>query len=337
MNNLPRNLIYADQPVLKPYINGNELNKALYQAVISIRKSMTHPIARLYCSDWIEPRTVDVFNHAYYLCVLASNDDRCPHYFSKLSQHAISSTAMQMAIAILSLQSEKSDRVQCFLDQHEKKLRMPFLGVVNKFREQGRTVRMNFALRKLQPELLEGVDWERITAGFDAATIERIVAFWPDVTERNTVCRSIWQAYRQSPSQQMPHICVDDRFFGRLMGEDVQPHKPDDLVMDIPVDSLVACLEGREVGADDHGWVRKIVDYAKDRITWAEARPFRDMLNYMLRGTTDTSLFALVDEIEQHHLQAQKKETSIERVGTFIASVGTLNELKQTSVPKQLQ
>ena len=329
MINLPRKLVYDEQPVLKNYLSGNELNKALYHVVLDVRNGQMRKgmFTRLFSERelWCETRSVDVFNHAYYLCILAANDLQFSRYFCRVERYGISYYASQMAIAILALQAEKTWNVRSFLHENENKLRHPFLSVVEKFRAQGRTFKMNFALRELKRESLEQVDWEKVTAGFDSKTIQRIIGFWNDDSDRRAVCERIWCAYRISPRNNMPYVGVDDSFFlGLLKNMKTTEITSVEEIHEEEVEVLPEKLTTSS--SENYDWVRQVVDYAKNRHDWPEAKPISEMLNHLLRGKGDKALFDMVDEIELHFHQLKKRsDVNIDQAGNVFVNPQNVN------------
>lgn len=328
MINLPKILIYQDRTDLQDYLDGNELNKALYDALLPLvtGNSILNMISQALSLRNV--RILAAFNRAYYLCTLADNDPDACLYIADYRNYDYDYDAYGMALAILSLQRNPSDNVRCVLKSCKRDLIPPYCMVVQSFRDRGKTFDMNFSVRLPDLDSLV-IDWEKATRGFDRSTIERLVGLGADCAESRALCRKIWDAYKASSRQNMPHVEVNDSFFStiyyqRYGGEPenlniVEKDKPslqENTQTEVPV----------IVPTDDRYWVRRVVDYAKGCYDWAEAKPFRDMLNHLLRGTADDGLFSMVDEIEAHFHQTKKQNSvNIDQAGNVFVNPQNVN------------
>ena len=82
----------------------------------------------------------------------------------------------------------------------------------------------------------------------------------------------------------------------------------------------------RQVHAEPIFTLSEIVEYAKTRVTWEDARPIVAMLNAMLRGCATPVDFQLVDSIEKEFLnrmmvgiQVKNAEIEVKSPGNYIA------------------
>ena len=82
----------------------------------------------------------------------------------------------------------------------------------------------------------------------------------------------------------------------------------------------------RLVHAEPTFTLSTIVEYAKTRVTWEEARPIVEMLNRMLRGCASREDIQLVDSIEEEFMnrmmvgiQVKNAEIEVKSPGNYIA------------------
>ena len=214
MINLPRKLIYTSKQNINHYINGNELNKALYEALFSV-VARNSKIENPSSIKLINGRILETFNRAYYLCTLAVNDPDALMYISDYHYYDNDCDAYGMALVILSLQRNKNERVQHILQNHGEDMTSLFKVIAQRFNNQGITFDMDFSIRLSQVDKLD-VDWEKATRGFEREIIERLIGLGKDNTEKRTICRKIWDAYKASSRQDMPYAVVNDNFFKTL-------------------------------------------------------------------------------------------------------------------------
>lgn len=333
MISLPRELIYQDRKSIDDYTSGNELNKALHRELFGLlceRNKIRMAVECLLGTAFAD-KILDAFNRAYYYCILVENDRNAAYDLVYLASSSIDDfDVFCMALAILSLQRNMSRNVEDFLCSNADKLIPPFSGVVHRFRAEGKTFDMNFSIRLPDPASLE-LDWEKATHGFSKKTIGKLVALGKDAGECRILCRKVWDAYRASPHRDMPHVEADEAFFEEICARydgvwvwsgpeegAPMPELPSvaEPVAELPVPSA----------PDDSYWVRKVVDYAKGRHDWTEAKPFREMLDHLLRGTGTPGLFGMVDEIEEHFRRKEQPNVlNLETAGNVIVGPHNVN------------
>lgn len=217
MINLPRQLIYQDRHVLEDYTAGNELNQALYDALRSIK----HPsllqrwkgVPALSDDDILR-----IFNDAYYLCMVMSNDERYILHNSRFREQVSSVYAWQVALVILSLQKHLTQNAKkhLYLYKCRNEITEPFLHVLDSFIKRGSAFWMNFHLQLPDVYTLE-IDWEVATRGFNVDIIKGILRLWSDVRNRLSVCRKIYNELAISPRRDMPQYSMVFLYLARLM------------------------------------------------------------------------------------------------------------------------
>lgn len=217
MINLPRQLIYQDRHVLEDYTAGNELNQALYDALRSIK----HPsllqrwkgVPALSDDDILR-----IFNDAYYLCMVMSNDERYILHNSRFREQVSSVYAWQVALVILSLQKHLTQNAKkhLYLYKCRNEITEPFLHVLDSFIKRGSAFWMNFHLQLPDVYTLE-IDWEVATRGFNVDIIKGILRLWSDVYDRREVCRKIYDVLRDSPRRDMPQYSMSYLFLERMI------------------------------------------------------------------------------------------------------------------------
>lgn len=217
MINLPRQLIYQDRHVLEDYTAGNELNQALYDALRSIK----HPslLQRWKGAPALSDDDIlRIFNDAYYLCMVMSNDERYILHNSRFREQVSSVYAWQVALVILSLQKHLTQNAEkhLYLYKCRYEITEPFLHVLDSFRKRGSTFWMNFHLQLPNVYTLE-IDWEVATRGFNVDIIKGILRLWSDVRDRLSVCRKIYNELVISPRRDMPQYSMSYLFLKRMI------------------------------------------------------------------------------------------------------------------------
>lgn len=217
MINLPRQLIYQDRHVLEDYTAGNELNQALYDALRSIK----HPsliqrwkgVPALSDNDILR-----IFNDAYYLCMVMSNDERYILHNSRFREQVSSDYAWQAALVILSLQKHLTQNAKkhLYLYKCRNEITEPFLHVLDSFIKRGSAFWMNFHLQLPNVYTLE-IDWEVATRGFNVDIIKGILRLWSDVHARLSVCGMIYDVLSNSPRRDMPQYSMSYLFLERMI------------------------------------------------------------------------------------------------------------------------
>lgn len=310
MINLPRELIYQDCKNLKDFVNANELYKALYDYLDDELSRMKDPSLGRRMADgrFRDEFILSAFNDAFYFCILVFNDANAVNLWENYS----SVYSRQTILVILSLLRNKNDSVDKMLDRFSPRLRPCYKDIVNDFKAKGQTFYM-----KLTPRLPDlnspDNDWGKLTKGFDKEMIWEILGLWKDNKDKCKVCNKIWDAYRCSATYGLLFVELDDNFFKELieMYFDSEPSP----VLPVTTSS-----------SENYDWVRQVVDYAKNRYDWSEAKPFSDMLNYLLRGKGNQALFDMVDEIELHfHQEKKRSDVNIDQAGNVFVNPQNVN------------
>ena len=123
----------------------------------------------------------------------------------------------------------------------------------------------------------------------------------------------------------MPYVGVDDSFFlGLLKNMKTTEITSVEEIHEEEVEVLPEKLTTSS--SENYGWVRQVVDYAKNRHDWPEAKPISEMLNHLLRGKGDKALFDMVDEIELHFHQLKKRsDVNIDQAGNVFVNPQNVN------------
>lgn len=317
MINFPRQLIYQNRQDIEDYITGCELNKAVYDF---IGEKLPH----------FHPRMLGIFNDAYCLCIMIAGDINFRHnkkyYFRKLEMESspeACSIALSVAYVILAFLSKKTMPVLEFLAFYHYDLLEPLSGFCDDFCKRG--IMYDLDLRPCpccaDDGSLEHLDWRSVTDGFDRVNILKVVDLWHRKEDKLKVLARIQKAMCPSGTE---NGVASPRFMDWLRRTIGGTHTFDLHPRMLQVQETEnRCTEG-VAGVDDSDWVRKVVDYAKGQLNWEEAKPFRDMLNHLLRGSGDENLFEMVDEIEKHfHQKEQQRGLHIGQVnGPVIGSTG---------------
>ena len=290
MINLPRKLIYQPRTDIKDYIEGNKLNKALYEYLDKELSLLKDPRfgRKMVDKTWRDIYILRFFNDAYYFCILASCDNRAMDFFRKEKDEYV----FQISLVILSLQQCKNDLVERVLEQSKGELKPSYKAIIEAFRKEGITFRMN--LRPMLPDLNNpSVDWQLLTDNFSQKVIPNVIELWKEEDKKRKVCSNIWDAFRNSSEYGKLEVELDDTYFEDLMKTLSTPE-------DTEMEEQEECSPVHLSVDDEYAWVRMVVDYAKGRRDWLEAEPFHKMLNHLLRGTSNLEVFKMVDEIELH-------------------------------------
>lgn len=202
---------------MEDYTAGNELNQALYDALRSIK----HPsliqrwkgVPALSDDDILR-----IFNDAYYLCMVMSNDERYILHNSRFREQVSSVYAWQVALVILSLQKHLTQNAKkhLYLYKCRNEITEPFLHVLDSFIKRGSAFWMNFHLQLPNVYTLE-IDWEVATRGFNVDIIKGILRLWSDVRDRLSVCRKIYNELVISPRRDMPQYSMSYLFLKRMI------------------------------------------------------------------------------------------------------------------------
>lgn len=304
MINLPRQLIYQDRKSVNEYVNKNRLNDAFYVVLFHKFSKYSSVKDDEIRTKLIDNQVLDIFNRAYYLCVLANVDKDAHLYIADYHNYDNDCDAYAMALAILSLQRNPSLNIAHVLQCYGNDIIAPYSEVVRNLRAEGCFFDMDLSVHLPALEELD-INWDTATKSFTREAIEKIVGLGANYEEKHDLCQRIWDAFQQSSSYGQSNAKVNDRFFKELR-ERLYHCK---LMESAPV---VAPVKKQEQlpASDEHYWVRKVVEYAKKRANWQEARPFFDMLNQLLRGETDAELFTMLDELEAHFNQKQKRKNA---------------------------
>lgn len=215
MINLPKQLVYQPRRDIADYTTGNELNRALYNALKSIR----HPsfFQRMMGVPALSDEDIlRIFNDAYYLCIVICND----HNTSLLKnsfKDCFSAYTRQVVEVVLSLQRNSNGLADLYLRKYGAlDFGNPLSEVLLSFLSRDITFDMKFAILLPDPRTLE-MDWEEETRSFDKDIIVGILDLWKDTGDKLEVCRKIYDAFCESPRRDMPSVSADFPFFENLM------------------------------------------------------------------------------------------------------------------------
>lgn len=350
MVNLPRKLVYTDRTALSDFMDENELNREIIdvlRGILSFQGSNCFPVF----SEVVEENALAIFNKAYYLCVLATNDPESFGVFQNGCRYGTDFHGMQVALVLLSLQEKRNEQMKKILLQFTSGLNELLQKVLRKFRDNGITFRTDFS--PCPPAIAQlDVDWEKVTETFSRDRMVKIISLWKTKDERKKVLHRIWDAagilqdgarysaacaYLRMLDKALDEGDLSFLNMARLCAGEMSILREENTALKEENEALKAKLAQPSVTTDDRHWVRRVVDYAKSRHDWHEAKPFHEMLNHQLRGKGDPELFRMVDEIEHHFRQEKKRHQNIDSVGTFINSVTNYNEIKGEPAPKLKQ
>ena len=133
MINLPRHLVYADRTALSDFMNENELNREIgfvLEGMLRFQCSYFAPVA----DGVVEKNMLAIFNNAYYLAILATHDAEAMDFFQNCDKYGSAFHGVQVALVILALQTQKTERTRKILGQFECIINQLLMQVINKFR-----------------------------------------------------------------------------------------------------------------------------------------------------------------------------------------------------------
>lgn len=344
MNNLPRKLIYQDRSALSDFTGAS----GLYREIRDVLEGLLHSQPAPYMTalpEMREKEMLEIFNSAHYYAVLATHDAGAVDFFRNLGMHVSNKLDFQVALLILALQKDKNELQGKVLSRFVRYLNPLLSAVLVKYKSQNRLFACH--LSPCPPPVASlDVDWEEATASFSLDKVEKILALWPTKDEKKKVLHQIWTAAlvaqeESSHSEKCMYIkmlqgALEDgdgtlldattyyaTVIGSLNKENAALKEQNAALKE--KEQAIALHTEQGTGCDTH-WVRMVVDYAKNRLTWDEAKPFRNMLNHLLRGKADEALFGMVDEIE-NRFQQQKKlgDVNIDHAGNVFVNPQNVN------------
>lgn len=338
MINLPRKLVYTDRTCLSDFTEENEL----YREIAFVLEG----ILRFQCNYFsqesdgaLEKNMLSIFNNGFYLSILATNDAQAMDFFMNCDKYGSAFHGVQVALVMLALQDKKNEQTKKILGKFECMLNPLLMQVIHKFRSQGRTFCLDFSPCPPMVAQLR-VDWEEVTGMFNPDKVLKIISLWKSKDDRKKVLHRIWGAAgilqdgaTYSEACTYLRILEDTldggdgslvsvaRYYaneiGRLNKENAALKEEKELLKSqmIPTSS-----------SENYDWVRQVVDYAKNRHDWPEAKPISEMLNHLLRGKGDQALFDMVDEIELHFHQLKKRsDVNIDQAGNVFVNPQNVN------------
>lgn len=337
MINLPRKLVYTDKTNLSDFTEENELNRDIrdvLEGYLQFRRGYFSPVV----PAMQEKEILDIFNNAYYFAVLAANDAGALDFFRNCDKYGSAMIGFQVTLVILALQKNKNDLVRKVLKNFMHKLNPLLNGVLLKFESAGQLMSMDLSPCPPAIGQLE-VDWEDVTASFNRDKVLKILSLWKTKDEKKKVLHQIWVAAlvlqeESTHSEKCMYIkmlqgALEDgdgtlvdatTYYATVIGglnKENAALKEEKAALEVQTEQAVDC---------DAHWVRQVVDYAKNRYDWPEAKPFSDMLNYLLRGKGNQALFDMVDEIELHfHQEKKRSDVNIDQAGNVFVNPQNVN------------
>lgn len=344
MNNLPRKLIYQDRTALSDFTGENELYREISGVLEGLLHSQPGPHIAAFPA-MLEQEILEMFNNAHYYAVLATNDAGALDFFRNFGKYVGSMLDFQVALLILVLQKDKNELQRKVLKQFVRHLNPLLSAVMVKYKSQNRLFTHN--LTPCPPPVARlDIDWDEATASFSRDKVEKILSLWHTKDEKKKVLHQIWTAalVAQEESSHSEKCMYIKMLQGAL--EDGDGTLLDATTYYATVIGTLnrenaalkeenAALKGERQALEVHTaqdtpcdaqWVRLVVDYAKSRLAWDEAKPFRNMLNQLLRGKADCSLFDMVDEIEQHfHREKKLGDVNIDQANHVFVNPQNVN------------
>ena len=336
MINLPRKLVYTDRTRLSDFMEENELNREIrivLAGFLHFRRGYFSPVSL----EMQEKEILDIFNNAYYFTILAANDVGALGFFHNCDKYGSALIGFQVALVILALQKDKNRLVRKVLKHFMHNLNPLLNDVLVKFKSQDKSFFTDFS--PCPPAVSQlNVDWEEVTDSFSREKVVKILSLWKTREEKKKVLHQIWTSalVLQEESSHSEACMYIKMLEGAL--EDGDGTLVDAATyyatvigglnkQNAALKEEKAALEAQPVqGTEcDAYWVRKVVDYAKGRHSWLEAKPFHEMLNHLLRGTSSRELFDMVDEIEEYFHHKEKQVINMEKAENVIVSPHNVN------------